>query len=137
MRLNRVSAASESALTKTILVCDDDQLLVDIVKFRLTSRGYEVDVATDGSDALERINRSKPDAIVLDSMMPVMDGLEVLRRLREEPDTRSIPVIMLSARNQEADVVGALELGANDYMIKPFSPEELVVRLTRLLAKTA
>lgn len=120
-------------MTKTILVCDDDQLLVDIVQFRLTSRGYKVDVATDGGDALERIRDSKPDAIVLDSMMPVMDGPALLRRLREDSETRNIPVLMLSARNQEADVVGALELGASDYMVKPFSPEELVVRLTRLL----
>lgn len=120
-------------MTKTILVCDDDPLLVDIVKFRLASRGYAVEVATDGADALERIESTPPDAIVLDCMMPILDGLQVLRRLRDDPDTRDIPVVMLSARKQEADVVGALELGARDYMVKPFSPEELVVRLTRLL----
>ena len=119
-------------MTKTILVCDDDPLLVDIVKFRLSSRGYEVDVATDGGDALERIGGSKPDAIVLDMMMPVMDGLELLRRLRADPQTSKIPVIMLSARKQENDVVGALGLGASDYMVKPFSPDELVARLHRL-----
>lgn len=120
-------------MTKTILVCDDDPLLVDIVKFRLTSRGYDVEVASDGGDALKRIAKSAPDAIVLDCMMPILDGLQVLRRLRDDPDTRDIPVVMLSARKQEADVVGALELGARDYMVKPFSPEELVVRLTRLV----
>ena len=124
-------------MTKTILVCDDDPLLVDIVKFRLTARGYNVDVAADGGDALERVIAAKPDAIVLDCMMPVLDGLQVLRRLRENGETRDIPVIMLSARKQEADVVGALELGASDYMVKPFSPEELVVRLTRLLEQSA
>ncbi len=124
-------------MPKTILVCDDDPLLVDIVKFRLAARGYDVDVAEDGGDALERIVARKPDAIVLDYMMPVMDGVALLRRLREDPETRQIPVIMLSARNQEADVVGALELGASDYMVKPFIPEELVVRLTRLLDQPA
>ena len=120
-------------MTKTILVCDDDPLLIDIVKFRLASRGYDVEAATDGADALERIESAPPDAIVLDCMMPILDGLQVLRRLRDNPATRDIPVVMLSARKQEADVVGALELGATDYMVKPFSPEELVVRLTRLL----
>ncbi len=70
-------------------------------------------------------------------MMPVMDGVALLRHLREDPQTRQIPVIMLSARKQEADVVGALELGASDYMVKPFSPEELVVRLARLLDQPA
>ncbi len=124
-------------MPKTILVCDDDPLLVDIVKFRLASRGYEVDVASDGGDALERIRARRPDAVVLDYMMPVMDGVALLRRLRENPETRQIPVIMLSARKQEADVVGALELGASDYMVKPFSPEELVVRLARLLDQPA
>ncbi|QNM82491.1 response regulator [Sphingomonas sabuli] len=120
-------------MTKTVLVCDDDALLVDIVRFRLTSRGYDVDVASDGGDALARIEARRPDAIVLDSMMPVMDGMQLLRRLQENADTRDIPVMMLSARKQEADVVGALALGASDYMVKPFSPEELVARLTRLL----
>jgi DNA-binding response OmpR family regulator len=124
-------------VTKTILVCDDDPLLVDIVKFRLMSRGYHVEVAADGADALDRINTAKPDAVVLDCMMPVMDGLQLLRLLREKHETRDVPVIMLSARKQEADVVGALELGATDYMVKPFSPEELVVRLTRLLEQPA
>ena len=124
-------------MTKNILVCDDDPLLVDIVKFRLTSRGYHVQVATDGGEALERIEESAPDAIVLDYMIPVMDGLQVLRQIRQNSDTRDIPVIMLSARKQETDVLSALELGASDYMVKPFSPEELVVRLTRLLEQTA
>ena len=124
-------------MAKTILVCDDDPLLVDIVRFRLTSRGYSVDIASDGGDALERIHAAKPDAVVLDCMMPVLDGLQVLRRLRENPETKAIPVIMLSARKQEADVVGALELGASDYMVKPFSPEELVVRLARLLEQAS
>lgn len=123
-------------MVKSILVCDDDPLLVDILKFRLKSRGYHVHVATDGSEALAQVQSVSPDAIVLDSMMPVMDGLEVLRRLREDPQTRDTPVIMLSARKQEADVVGALELGANDYIVKPFSPEELVVRLARLLKES-
>jgi DNA-binding response OmpR family regulator len=122
-------------MPKTILVCDDDPLLVDIVAFRLQARDFVVEVARDGAEALAKIGEVVPDAIVLDAMMPVMDGSQVLRRLRADPATANIPVIMLSARKQETDVVGALELGANDYMVKPFSPEELVVRLTRLLGQ--
>jgi len=118
---------------KRVLICDDDPLLVDLLEFRLRGRGYEVDIARDGGEALARMGEARPDAVVLDAMMPVMDGYEVLRRIREEEGTRDIPVVMLTARKQERDIVGALELGANDYIVKPFIPEELVARLGRLL----
>lgn len=118
---------------KRILVCDDDPLLVDLLEYRLSSRGYEVVIARDGSEALARLQEGKPDAIVLDAMMPVIDGHEVLRRIREDETLVDVPVIMLSARKQERDIVGALELGASDYIVKPFIPEELVARLGRIL----
>ncbi len=82
---------------------------------------------------MERLASSTPDVIVLDAMMPVLDGHEVLRRVREDPALTQIPVLMLTARKQEGDILGALELGASDYMVKPFIPEELVARLSRLL----
>lgn len=119
--------------SKRVLVCDDDALLVDLLAYRLTGRGYDVIVAHDGSQALEQLAAARPDAIVLDAMMPVVDGYEVLRRVREDERLAHIPVLMLTARKQESDIVGALELGANDYMVKPFIPEELVARLSRLL----
>ena len=118
---------------KKILVCDDDPLLVDLLEYRLTSRGYQVIVAEDGGKALRRLQEVRPDAILLDAMMPVIDGYEVLRQIREDASTADIPVIMLTARKQEQDIVTALELGANDYLVKPFIPEELVARLARLL----
>ena len=118
---------------KRVLICDDDPLLLDLVRHRLSSRGYEVEVAEDGAEALSSIEISPPDAVVLDAMMPVVDGYELLRRLRARPETAAIPVIMLTARRQEEDVLSALQLGADDYMVKPFIPEELVVRLGRLL----
>lgn len=118
---------------KRILVCDDDPLLVDLLSYRLSARGFEVIVAKDGGEALDGLVEAKPDAIVLDAMMPVVDGYEVLRRVRENEAWSSVPVIMLTARKQERDVVEALELGASDYVVKPFIPEELVARLTRLL----
>ena len=117
-----------------VLVCDDDALLLDLVQYRLASRGYDVSVAHDGGEALKRLSEATPDAIVLDAMMPVIDGYEILRRMRETEATSKVPVIMLTARKQESDVLRALELGANDYMVKPFIPEELVARLGRLTA---
>lgn len=120
---------------KRILVCDDDPLLADLVEYRLASRGYDVVIARDGGEALARLQEGKPDAIVLDVMMPVIDGYEVLRRVREDADLSAVPVIMLTARKQERDIVEALGLGANDYIVKPFIPEELVARLGRLLGR--
>lgn len=118
---------------RRILVCDDDELLVDLLTYRLSTRGYEVSAARDGGEALELLASDKPDAVVLDAMMPVVDGFEVLRRIREQEATAALPVVMLSARKQERDIVGALQLGANDFVVKPFIPEELVARLARLL----
>jgi DNA-binding response OmpR family regulator len=122
-------------MTKRILVCDDDDLLVDLLRYRLSTRGYQVSAARDGGEALERLAEDKPDAVVLDAMMPVVDGFEVLRRIREQPATANLPVVMLSARKQERDIVGALELGASDFVVKPFIPEELIARLARLLGE--
>jgi DNA-binding response OmpR family regulator len=118
---------------KTILICDDDPLLVDLLEYRLAARGYAVVVAEDGGKALRRLQEMRPDAVLLDAMMPVIDGYEVLRQIRENPETARIPVIMLTARKQEQDIVAALELGANDYLVKPFIPEELIARLGRLI----
>jgi CheY-like chemotaxis protein len=118
-----------------ILVADDDPLVTDILRHKLSSRGYRVTVAADGREALERIAQGRPDAILLDAMMPMVDGYEVLRRLRADPALAAVPVIMLTARKQEGDIVSALELGADDFVVKPFIPEELLSRLGRLLAR--
>ena len=124
-------------MSRQVLLCDDDPLLVDLVQYRLAARGWEVVVARDGGEALERLSEATPNAIVLDAMMPVVDGYEVLRRLREDEATATTPVIMLTARKQETDVLRALDLGASDYMVKPFIPEELVARLARLTGARA
>ena len=120
-------------MRKKILICDDDPLLVDLVEYRLAARGFDIVVAKDGGEAMAKLAQDIPDAVVLDAMMPVLDGYEVLRRIRENPATAQVPVIMLTARRGEQDVLGALELGANDYMVKPFIPDELAARLTKLL----
>lgn len=116
-----------------ILIADDEPLLIELLQFRLTGRGYRVAVAKDGREALAGLQAERPAAVVLDAMMPIHDGFEVLRRIRANPALADIPVIMLTARRSEQDVVGALELGANEYLVKPFIPEELLARLGRLV----
>ena len=118
---------------KRILVCDDDEMLVELLVYRLEARGFEVLVARDGGQAAAMAEAERPDAIVLDAMMPVMNGEQVLRQFRAREENHLIPIIMLTARRLERDIVGALELGASDYLIKPFIPEELITRLNRLL----
>lgn len=117
----------------TVLIADDEPLLRELLEFRFEHSNLRAVTAADGREALERLRNSKPDAVVLDAMMPVHDGFEVLRRMRASEEFAKTPVIMLTARRGEKDILGALELGANDYMVKPFIPDELIVRLTRLL----
>lgn len=126
-------AAAESMQSKHVLVCDDDPLITDLLEHKLSARGYRVTVASNGEEALACMVEQRPDAILLDAMMPMMDGYEVLRRIRQEEAIAKVPVIMLTARKQEQDIVGALELGANDFLVKPFIPEELLSRLARLM----
>lgn len=116
-----------------ILIADDEPLLTEMLEYRLQAKGFDTVVARDGREALAKFEAERPQAVVLDAMMPVHDGFEVLRRIRTTY-SGDVPVIMLSARRSEADIVGALELGANDYIVKPFLPEELMIRLQRLLA---
>ncbi len=120
-----------------ILIIDDDELLVDLVRFTLEGHGHQVFAAGDGEEGLRLAETRPVDVIVLDGMLPGLDGLEVLKHLRASPKTASVPVIMLSARKQERDVVGGLSMGADDYLVKPFIPEELAVRITKALARYA
>lgn len=120
-----------------ILIADDDPLLVKLVEHKLTLRGYRVTSAPDGETALRLVAEAKPDLIVLDAMMPGLDGFEILRRLKQNAVTTSIPVMMLTARKQEKDVVTALNLGVRDYLIKPFLPEELVLRIGKILGEAS
>lgn len=116
-----------------VVVADDDALLRSLVEFKLKSRGYRVVTAGDGTEALATIAREHPDLVVLDAMMPGADGFEVLRRMKGEMGLTATPVVMLTARKLESDIVGALQLGASDYLVKPFIPEELAMRIARLL----
>ncbi len=116
----------------TILVVDDEPSISEVVSIYLRRAGYQVVVAHDGQGALEALEREPPDLIVLDLMLPKMDGLEITRRLRAEGDT---PIIMLTARREEADRIAGLEMGADDYVVKPFSPQELVSRVKAVLRR--
>ncbi|WP_407307464.1 response regulator [Desulfosporosinus sp. SB140] len=119
----------------TILVVDDEEPIQELLKFNLEKEGYRVRVAKDGPDALASIEKEQPDLLVLDVMLPVMDGLEVCRRLRLNPKYQQIPIIMLTAKGEEIDKVLGLELGADDYMTKPFSPRELLARIKARLRR--
>jgi DNA-binding response OmpR family regulator len=116
-----------------VLVVDDEPDAVELVAFNLTKAGMEVVRAEDGIEALTKAREILPDAMVLDLMLPGMDGLEVCRSLRREPKTATIPIIMVTAKGAEVDRVLGLELGADDYITKPFSPRELVLRVKKLL----
>jgi DNA-binding response OmpR family regulator len=116
-----------------VLVVDDDDNVRDVVRRYLERAGYRVSVAETGEDALLRAAETEPDLVVLDLMLPGMDGFEVCRRLRQR---RPVPVVMLTARGDEDDRIAGLQLGADDYVAKPFSPRELVLRVTSVLRRT-
>lgn len=116
-----------------VLLADDDPLLHRVVGFKVAQQQWQLISAYNGAEALEQARLKRPSVIIMDGMMPVMDGFAALRELRRDPATASIPVLMLSARNRDTDVVGALDQGANDYLTKPFSPAELVARVSRLI----
>lgn len=118
-----------------ILVVEDEEDIVNLLSFHLEKEGYTVKSTGNGREALDLIEEKSPDLIVLDIMLPEMDGLEVCRRLRGNQKTASIPILILSARNEEFDKVLGLELGADDYMIKPFSIRELVARVRAMLRR--
>jgi DNA-binding response OmpR family regulator len=119
--------------TPLVLVADDEEDIRALVAFRLQRAGYDVITAADGEEALRLATTRLPDLIVLDMMMPKATGLEVTRSLRAQDATKDIPVIILTARAQEADVASGFEAGADDYVKKPFSPKDLQLRVQALL----
>ncbi|RLS34022.1 MAG: response regulator [Planctomycetota bacterium] len=118
-----------------VLVVDDEEDLLELVRFNLTRDGYAVSCTTSGEEALKSIRREAPDLLVLDLMLPGLDGLEICRRLKADPRTRDIPIVMLTAKSEERDVVAGLERGADDYIAKPFSPRVLSARVKALLRR--
>ena len=120
---------------RKILVVDDEPVLVETIAYNLEQAGYQVITAADGSSALEAARREMPDLILLDIMLPEMDGLEVCRKLRIESETATMPIMMLTAKGDEIDKVVGLEVGADDYVTKPFGRRELLARVRALLRR--
>lgn len=119
-----------------ILIVDDEKDIVKLLEYNLKKEGFRTVTAYDGNEALEKAGREHPDLILLDVMLPEVDGLEVCKQIKKDPATRSVPVIMLTARSQETDKVIGLELGADDYVTKPFGVRELLARVKALLRRT-
>jgi phosphate regulon transcriptional regulator PhoB len=122
--------------TKKILVVDDEPDLVELVSYNLKKEGFKVFTAPDGEDALDKVRKGPFDLIILDLMLPGIQGVELCRMLRSNPKTEAIPIIMLTAKGEVSDRIRGLETGADDYMAKPFSPKELVARVKAILRRT-
>lgn len=118
-----------------ILVVEDEEDILELVRYNLAKEGYRISLCTCGEDALKKVLDEKPDLIILDLMLPGVDGLEVCRRLKGDPQTQHIPVIMLTAKSEESDIVVGLGMGADDYITKPFSPRVLLARVRAVLRR--
>lgn len=122
---------------ENILIVDDEEDVLELVRYNLDRGGYQVQTASSGEEALTKARKRLPDLIILDLMLPGIDGLEVCRQLKRDAKTDHIPIIMLTAKGEEADIVAGLELGADDYVTKPFSPKVLSARVRRILHRAA
>jgi len=127
--------AGVSELKATILLVEDDANLVELIRYNLEAEDFDVSVATDGEEALLRIKEHLPDLVLLDWMLPNVSGIEICRQIRQGSDTSSLPVIMITARSEEDDLVRGLETGADDYITKPFSPRQLIARIKAVLRR--
>jgi two-component system phosphate regulon response regulator PhoB len=135
-----MGASRETEFTvavKQILVIEDDPDIVEVLVYNLTREGYEVVAAESGEDGLSLARAHTPDLVLLDLMLPGMEGLQVCRALKNDPATRGVPVIMLTAKTEDADIVTGLEMGADDYITKPFSPRVLTARVRAVLRRPA
>lgn len=120
----------------TILVVEDEAPLLTLLRYNLEKQGFRVEEAADGQEALMRVAEGKPDLILLDWMLPALSGLEVCRQIRRRPNTRDLPIIMVTARTEDQDAVRALDTGADDYISKPFAMEALLARIRALLRRS-
>ena len=121
---------------KQILVVEDEEDILELVSFNLKKQGYQVKGVTSGEEALQEVRRKIPSLIILDLMLPGVDGFDVCKSLKNDPRTKAVPIVMLTARSEEADIVIGLELGADDYLTKPFSPRELIARVRAILRRS-
>ncbi|WP_243312256.1 response regulator [Fundidesulfovibrio agrisoli] len=120
---------------ESVLLVEDDEDILQLLEYNFQNAGFAVTTSRDGLDALTRIRRQRPDLVLLDIMLPGADGFEVCRSIKRDPKTAQVPVIMLTARGEEVDRIVGLELGADDYVVKPFSPRELILRARAVLKR--
>jgi two-component system phosphate regulon response regulator PhoB len=132
-----MTAGAPGLAKPLILLVEDDAALATMVRYNLESQGFRVEEAADGPEALLRIAETKPDLVLLDWMLPALSGIEVCRQIRRRPATRNLPVIMVTARTEDADTVRGLDVGADDYVTKPFSMEALLARIRALLRRAS
>lgn len=125
-----------SNLQPNVLIVEDEPSLVELLSYNLEKAGFQIHIARDGEEALLAVEERKPDLILLDWMLPYVSGIEICRRIRRNPETRNVPIIILTARGEENDRIRGLEAGADDYVVKPFSPSELVARVRAVLRRT-
>lgn len=129
------STGLTTTIRKTILVVEDEEDILELVEYNLAKSGFAVTTVTSGEEALASIRSRLPDLVLLDLMLPGIDGLEVCKILKTDPEMQSIPVVMLTAKGEESDIVTGLELGADDYITKPFSPKVLIARVRTVLRR--
>lgn len=123
-------------LQPSVLIVEDEVPLVELISYNLEKAGFQTQIARDGDEALLAVEEHKPDLVLLDWMLPYVSGIEICRRIRRNPDTRDLPIILLTARGEEDDRIRGLDAGADDYVVKPFSPSELVARVRAVLRRT-
>ena len=125
-----------NTLQLNILIVEDEAALVELLTYNLEKAGFQTTVARDGEEAMLAVAEARPDLVLLDWMLPYVSGIEICRRLRRDPQTRDLPVILLTARGEEGDRIRGLESGADDYVVKPFSPSELIARVRAVMRRT-
>lgn len=130
-----MSQSFSAGARPTVLVVEDEAALLTLLRYNLEKQGFRVEEATDGQEALLRLDEGRPDVVLLDWMLPALSGIEVCRQIRRRAETRSLPVIMLTARTEDVDAVRALDTGADDYITKPFAMDALLARIRALLRR--
>ncbi len=125
-----------SNLQPNVLIVEDEPPLVELLSYNLEKAGFQTQIARDGDEALLAVEERRPDLVLLDWMLPYVSGIEICRRIRRNPETRDLPIILLTARGEEDDRIRGLDAGADDYVVKPFSPSELIARVRAVLRRT-
>ena len=127
--------SSASSLKPSVLIVEDEAALVELLSYNLEKNGFRTSIARDGEEAILAIAETKPDLVLLDWMLPYVSGIEICRRLRRDPETRELPIILLTARGEEGDRIRGLDSGADDYIVKQFSPSELIARVKAVIRR--